>query len=92
MSLLDISFRSERKLICRMVSFINLQRPLNTLNNTKENRQAKNNRSNPERVPLHLSPSITPPLRNRARLRLIKDLFENDKAIVPDNLPTPGQS
>lgn len=67
-----------------MESFVYLKRPLNTLHQAKKDRQSQNQDSNPESVPLHPVPPVVPPLRERSRMCLIKDLFQNDKAVVPE--------
>lgn len=63
---------------------ISLQTTFNTLDNSKQNRQKEDQSSNPERVPLNSFPPVKPPLRQSAWLSLIKDLLENNQAIMPE--------
>jgi hypothetical protein len=67
-----------------MESFVCLKAPFNTLHQAKKDCQGQNQDSNPESVPLHAIPPVIPPLRERARMGLVKDLFQNDKTVVPE--------
>jgi hypothetical protein len=68
---------------CRMIHLVHLQSPLQDLHQTKESREQKNQYRHPERAPLRAIASIVPPLMERARARLIKNLFQDDQSVTP---------
>ena len=63
---------------------VNLQGTLDTLHSPEEYRKHQHKSCNPESVPLCAFPPVIPPLWQVARLRLIEDLLQDNKAVMPE--------
>jgi hypothetical protein len=67
-----------------IICLVDLHCSLNALHEAKENGQGKNQSSDPKGVPLNTISPIVPPFKQIARLRLVKDLFEDYKPVMPE--------
>jgi hypothetical protein len=68
----------------RHIRLVHLQRPFDALYQPKKHSQDQHHDRHPESIPLHAIPPVIPPLRERPRPRLVKDLLQDDEAIAPE--------
>lgn len=66
------------------ISLINLQRPLNTLYQTRKRRDDQHQDGHPEGIPLRPIPTITPPLPEGARRGVVVGLLQDDESVSPE--------
>jgi len=71
------------RLYRRMEGSVHLQRAFDALHESEENGQGQNQNRYPKCVPLHSIPPVVPPLRYRARPRLVVHLLQYHQSIVP---------
>lgn len=71
------------KLIRRCEGLVNLQCPLDSLNEAQDRGNNQHEYRDPKCVPLHAVAPVIPPLPQRFRGRVVVRLLEDDQAVPP---------
>jgi hypothetical protein len=72
-----------KQVLTRVISLVYLESTFNTLHKAKEQCEENNKHRRPKSVPLHPPPTIIPQVSYAPWLHLVKDLFQNNKPIMP---------